>query len=165
MWIWLASATGLLLLGRRHRLLASPIDGPIRTTPHGHFGARRDGPPPHAHQGVDIEALPGAVVRASGNGVVVATKPGLGKTVRKLVLDPPGTWAVGGRGVAAIVYADLGEALVDAGDRVRRGDPVALVGSAGFFHFAIKARVGGAEVFIDPGEAGLEYRPNGPEVS
>jgi murein DD-endopeptidase MepM/ murein hydrolase activator NlpD len=60
--------------------------------------------------------------------------------------------------VSAVVYADLGTPLVEPGQRVRRGDPIALVWSRGFVHFATKEIRGGREVFFDPSEAGLSYR-------
>ena len=101
---------------------------------------------------------------AVGDGVIVATDPGLGKTVRKLKLDPPSSWRPGARNVAAIVYADLGTPLVKPGDRVRIGDPIATVDKTGFFHFAVKEKRGGDEVFFDPQEAGFAYRLSGPAV-
>jgi murein DD-endopeptidase MepM/ murein hydrolase activator NlpD len=117
---------------------------------------------------VDLIAPPGSRVLAVGDGVIVETKPGLGLVVRKLKLDVPGSWGGGWRRVHSVVYADLGTPLVKPGDRVRRGDPIALVWPRGFFHFATKDLRGGREAFFDPKEAGFAYRLSsqpGPLVS
>lgn len=158
-------SVALLLASRRRNAdptrLGSPLDGSDvpRVTPRGYFGAPRAGPPIHTHQGVDLVARPGSHVLAVGDGVIVATDPGLGLVVRKLRLDTPGRWSDDApRSVDAVVYADLGTPLVEPGQRVRRGDPIALVWSRGFVHFATKERRSGREVFFDPREAGLTYR-------
>jgi murein DD-endopeptidase MepM/ murein hydrolase activator NlpD len=170
-WLWIgAGAAVLLAFGRKQRgtwLLGSPVEGSgvLVVTPHGHFGASRSGPPAHDHQGVDLAARAGSNVLAVGDGQIVATDPGLGKLVRKLRLDVPGQWKLGGRRVDAIVYADLGRPLVAPGDRVRRGDPIALVDKAGFVHFAVKESRTGGEIFFDPREAGFTYRLTTPEVA
>jgi murein DD-endopeptidase MepM/ murein hydrolase activator NlpD len=172
--LWIGIGSGVfLLLGRKQsaplfgRQLQSPIAGnpSPQVTPHGYFGAHRAGPPVHDHQGLDLVAKPGSQVLAVGDGVIVATDPGLGKLVRKLKLDPPSSWRLGSRRVAAIVYADLGTPLVKPGDRVRIGDPVATVDKTGFFHFAVKEQRGGSEIFFDPREAGFAYRTSGPAVA
>jgi len=168
-WIWYAlGTTGVMLLvtRRRRRALRSPIESgqTPRITPHGYFGAPRKGPPVHLHQGVDIAAPAGSRVLAVGDGVIVATTPGLGKVVRKLRLDEPATWGHG-EAVAAVVYADLGRPLVNPGDRVKRGDSIALVGAAGFLHFAVKTESARGETFIDPKRAGFAYVASGQERS
>jgi murein DD-endopeptidase MepM/ murein hydrolase activator NlpD len=162
-WIWLGVGFGaLLLLGRKRTgaALGSPVEatGPPKVTPHGHFGASRAGPPAHSHQGTDLAAPPGSYVLAVGDGEIVRTDPGLGKTVRKLRLDAPSAWSPYGRRVHAIVYADLGKPLVQPGQRVRKGDRIALVDRPGFVHFAVKEIQTGREVFFDPKEAGFAYR-------
>lgn len=172
-WIWIGVAAGAaLLLGRRRNqggsiLLGSPVEsGTTATvTPHGGFGTHRDGPPIHVHQGVDLVARPGSHVLAVGDGVIVATDPGLGKTVRKLKLDVAGTWSIGRRRVDYVVYADLGTPLKHSGERVRTGEPIALVDKPGFVHFAVKQLQAGHEVFFDPKEAGFIYRLSGPAVA
>lgn len=166
LWLGLGSVGAILLLGRRRTpddrsvLLGPPVDddGGLRVTPHGFFGASRQGPPRHAHQGLDLAARPGSYVRAIGDGTIVDTKPGLGKIVRKLRLSTPAAWEPSGRPVDAVVYADLGRPLVQPGDFVRRGDPIALVDKRGFVHFAVKQVIRTSEVFFDPREAGLAYR-------
>jgi murein DD-endopeptidase MepM/ murein hydrolase activator NlpD len=110
------------------------------------------------HQGTDLAAPPGSHVLAVGDGVIVRTDPGLGKIVRKLRLDVPGAWGLGHRRVNAVVYADLGTPLVQPGDRVRKGDSIALVDKAGFVHFAVKETRPSGEIFFDPKEAGFAYR-------
>jgi murein DD-endopeptidase MepM/ murein hydrolase activator NlpD len=166
-WFWIACGTigVFVLLRNRSRstgsyLLGAPVNvKSIPTvTPHGYFGARRTGPPVHAHQGLDLAAPAGSHVLAVGDGVIVQTHPGLGKIVRKLWLDIPGAWDFSHRRVDAVVYADLGAPLVQPGDHVRKGDPIALVHKAGFVHFAVKESRPSGEVFFDPEEAGFVYR-------
>ncbi len=158
-WIWVAVgiAGGLLLLRRKSSAgLGSPVpSGTPRVTPHGAFGTMRKGPPAHVHQGLDLVAAPGSNILAIGDGRIVATNPGLGKTVRKLVLDKPAAWSAGGVPIAAVVYADLGTPYAEPGMRVHRGDPIATVWDRGFFHFALKTAEG---KFIDPRLAGFVYR-------
>jgi murein DD-endopeptidase MepM/ murein hydrolase activator NlpD len=173
--VGLGSVGALILFGRKRTspggsiILGSPVEveGVPLVTPHGYFAAPRAGPPKHTHQGVDLVAHPGSHVLAVGDGVIVAANPGLGKTVRKLRLDSPGAWDLSHRRVDAVVYADLGMPLVKAGDRVRRGDPIALVDKAGFVHFAVKEQLRpSGEVFFDPKQAGFIYRaPSRPAVA
>ncbi len=171
--VWLGVGSGALLLLTRNsapllgRQLQSPLEGAgtALVTPHGYYGAPRSGPPVHLHQGVDLAAKAGSKVLAVGDGVIVATDPGLGKTVRKLKLDPPSSWRPGARSVAAIVYADLGTPLVKPGDHVRIGDPIATVDKTGFFHFAVKEQRAGDELFFDPLLAGFDYKRSGPQVA
>jgi murein DD-endopeptidase MepM/ murein hydrolase activator NlpD len=172
-WVALGSAGVLLLMSRRRDpsggsvILGSPVEmREVPTvTPHGYFGAPRAGPPKHAHQGIDLAAPAGSHVLAVGDGVIVRTAPGLGKIVRKLRLDVPTAWDFSHRRVDAIVYADLGTPLVQPGDRVRKGDPIALVDKAGFVHFAVKEARPSGEVFFDPKQAGFTYRLAHPLVS
>jgi murein DD-endopeptidase MepM/ murein hydrolase activator NlpD len=165
-WPWIAggAAAAVALFANRRNRLGLPFEGAgvPTTTPHGYFDAHRDGPPPHFHQGIDLAAAPGGHVLAIGDGVIVSTDPGLGKLVRKLRLDESSRWRAGdGPFVDSVVYADLGYALVDPGDRVRRGEAVAVVGSRGFFHFAVKEDHGTGEGFFDPARAGFVYRVPG----
>jgi murein DD-endopeptidase MepM/ murein hydrolase activator NlpD len=157
----IASVGVVWFLRRRNaRELGSPVevDGPPTVTPNGGFGALRSGPPRHAHQGIDLVAPAGSHVLAVGDGVIVRANPGLGKIVRKLRLDVPAAWSTSGRRVDTIVYADLGTPLVHPGDRVRKGDPIALVDKGGFVHFAVKETRPSGETFFDPKEAGFAYR-------
>jgi murein DD-endopeptidase MepM/ murein hydrolase activator NlpD len=173
-WFWIACGTiGAFVLFRKRStstgsyLLGAPVEvkrAPT-VTPHGYFGARRAGPPAHAHQGVDLAAPAGSHVLAVGDGLIVRTDPGLGKIVRKLRLDIPGAWDFSHRRVDAVVYADLGAPLVQPGDHVRKGDPIALVDKSSFVHFAVKESRPSGEVFFDPKEAGFVYRLSRPLVS
>jgi murein DD-endopeptidase MepM/ murein hydrolase activator NlpD len=176
-WIAIGLGVGGLILFARRRgrdnaptALGSPVevDGIPRVTPNGHYGAPRKGPPVHTHQGVDLQARPGSRVLAIGDGRIVDTAPGLGLVVRKLELATPASWTDGARKVRWVVYADLGQPLVNPGDRVKRGDPIALVDKRGFVHFAVKDLVGNREVFFDSADAGFRYalsKPTGPTVS
>jgi len=167
-WLLLAFGVGgliYLLAGSsprpRRRGLGSPIESTTtpRVTPNGHFGAHRRGPPIHQHQGVDLQARPGSHVLAIGDGTIVSTRPGLGGVVRKLLLDKPSSWIANASAkVHAVVYADLGAPLVEPGERVERGDPIALVWDRGFVHFAVKEQRDGRETFFDPADAGFAYR-------
>ena len=125
--------------------LAPPLAMPLRkTTPNGWFGAGRPTGSPNPtrkHQGVDLKGTAGEPIYAVGNGQIVKADPGVGQTVRVLLLDD-------GR---AVVYADLGEATVEPGQRVRTGDVVGTMRSNGFVHVAIReSRMG---KFMNP--AGL----------
>ena len=154
LWLFGVGVTLAAAMGRKRPVgtLGLPVEG-TRVTAHGSYGADRGGPPAHAHQGIDLIARPGSRVLAVGDGRIVATRPGLGGIVRKLELDVPAAFAPGLVPVDAIVYADLGAPLVQAGDRVRRGDPIATVADRGFVHFAVKR----GERFINPRLAGFAY--------
>ena len=122
--------------------LAAPLAMPLRkTTPHGQFGAVRPvgaTTADHYHQGVDLVGKAGESVLAVGNGQIVDAKPGIGQTVRVLLLDD-------GR---AVVYADLGTATAEPGQRMKTGDVVGTVRHNGFVHVAIReSRMGR---FLDP---------------
>jgi lipoprotein NlpD len=74
------------------------------------------------HDGIDIGAPPGTVVRAARDGDVIYsdTLRGYGNVV---IVQHPGGYAT--------VYAHNEENLVDAGSKVRQGQPVAKVGRSG----------------------------------
>jgi murein DD-endopeptidase MepM/ murein hydrolase activator NlpD len=93
--------------------------------------------------------------------MIVATEPGLGKLVRKLQLDKPAAFGPGGKLVHSVVYADLGKTLVEPGQHVRKGEPIAIVGNEGFVHFAVKSKNSHGETFFDPKAAGFDYRLSG----
>lgn len=158
---WLVAVGAVLVVARRRgdsdSALGLPLERPLRTTPHGKFGDPRKGPPAHFHQGIDLRSPPGDDILAIGDGVLVSTTPGLGKVVRKLRLDRPAAWTIDGEPVTHVVYADLGPTLANAGERVRRGQAIARVDRAGFFHFATKRTTSRGEEFIDPKRAGLVY--------
>jgi len=122
--------------------LAPPLAMPLRkVTPHGQFGANRPAGstnPDHQHQGVDLMGKAGEAVFAVGNGQIVDAKPGIGQTVRVLLLDD-------GR---AVVYADLGTAVAEPGQRMKTGDTVGTVRQNGFVHVGIRESRYGR--FLDP---------------
>ena len=74
------------------------------------------------HAGIDIAAQPGTPVYAPANGTVlfVGSKPGYGKT---LIVDH-------GYGIVTC-YAHNSAILVEKGQKLRRGDPIAKVGNTG----------------------------------
>jgi murein DD-endopeptidase MepM/ murein hydrolase activator NlpD len=74
------------------------------------------------HDGIDIGAAPGTVVRASRDGAVIYsdTLRGYGNVV---IVQHAGGYAT--------VYAHNEENLVDAGTQVRQGEPLARVGRSG----------------------------------
>ena len=75
------------------------------------------------HKGVDLAAAEGTPVRVTANGVVAKTEDwpeGYGKYIVVVHSD-----------VYATLYAQLSEMKVKAGDRVKRGDVIGLVGSSG----------------------------------
>lgn len=90
-----------------------PVDGPVIRTfelPEGPYGA--------GHRGIDIAAPPGTVVRAANDGVVAFA--GLVAGARYVSVDH----ADGVR----TTYSWLSTVSVQAGDPVRRGDPVGTSG-------------------------------------
>ncbi len=96
------------------------------------FGAPRGG---RRHSGVDIRAARGAPVLAARDGIVVfsgASGNGYGRVV---VIDHEDGFQT--------VYAHNDRELVEAGRRVRAGEPIALVGRTGnatadHLHFEIR---------------------------
>lgn len=99
------------------------------------FGLTRRLRPNLPHNGVDIGAREGAVVRAVADGLVVYSDNGLtgyGNCV--MILHPNGFLTL---------YAHNQRTLVPAGYRVRRGERIALVGKTGYawgphLHFELR---------------------------
>jgi murein DD-endopeptidase MepM/ murein hydrolase activator NlpD len=87
------------------------------------------------HNGVDIGAPAGAVVRAAADGLVVYSDNGLrgyGNCV--MILHPGGLLTL---------YAHNRQTIVQAGRTVRRGEPIAFVGQTGYawgphLHFELR---------------------------
>jgi murein DD-endopeptidase MepM/ murein hydrolase activator NlpD len=115
-------------------LFGWPVDGQISSK----FGRRRTG----WHQGIDITADLGTPVMASAAGIVVASsfEPRYGRFVRIEHLNGFMT-----------VYAHNSENLVEAGERVAVGQPIAAVGRTG--------RATAAHVHFEIRQAGLAYNP------
>jgi murein DD-endopeptidase MepM/ murein hydrolase activator NlpD len=99
------------------------------------FGLTRRLRPELPHNGVDIGAPEGTVVRAAADGLVVYSDNGLrGYGNCLMILHPNGFLTL---------YAHNQRTLVPAGARVRRGERIALVGQTGFawgphLHFELR---------------------------
>lgn len=120
--------------GRVREARAAPV-----TTPHylngfewpaegcitGVYGTRRilNGEPRQPHYGIDLAAPRGTEVRAAGDGVVVMAERDLYYSGGTLIIAH-------GQGLTS-TYLHLSSISVGRGDRVRKGDPVATVGSTG----------------------------------
>ncbi len=115
-------------------LFVWPVDGQLSST----FGRRRGG----WHQGIDITADLGTPVTASAAGVVVASsfEGRYGRVVKIEHLNGFMT-----------LYAHNNENLVEAGDRVTVGQPIAAVGRTG--------RATASHVHFEIRQAGLAYNP------
>jgi murein DD-endopeptidase MepM/ murein hydrolase activator NlpD len=111
-----------------------PVDGQLSSK----FGRRRGG----WHQGIDITADMGTPVMASAAGVVVASSFAgrYGRVVRIEHLNGFMT-----------LYAHNNENLVEAGERVTAGQPIAAVGRTG--------RATACHVHFEIRQAGLAYNP------
>ena len=98
-----------------------PVDGKIS----GNFGNQRifNGIPKNSHSGIDIAALEGTAVKASGDGKVILSGNDYFYTGNMVIIDH-------GQGLQTI-YAHLKEAKVKEGDRVKKGDIIGLVGKTG----------------------------------
>lgn len=92
------------------------------------------------HTGVDISAPYGTSIRAAADGVVIAATYGNGYG-NMVILDHGGGYST--------VYAHCSSLLVSSGQRVRRGEPIARVGSTGLStgpHLHFEVRVNGRPV-------------------
>lgn len=92
------------------------------------------------HAGIDIRSPRGAPVYAAADGAVTSTGSS-GAYGLRVVVDH-------GAGLSSL-YAHTSEILVDVGDRVRRGEPIALVGATGNAtgpHLHFELRWGGGTV-------------------
>ena len=98
-----------------------PADGCIT----GVYGTRRilNGEPRQPHYGIDLAAPRGTQVRAAGDGVVAMAE-------RDLYFSG-GTLIIAHGQSLTSTYLHLSSIAVSRGDRVRKGDPVATVGSTG----------------------------------
>ena len=103
------------------------------------------------HSGIDIANPVGAPVHASGDAVVGSIRKGGGKG-RTITLDH-------GQEITT-QYAHLSEILVSEGDRVRKGQRIALVGNSGKTtgpHLHYEVRVNG--IPINPRKAFMNATP------
>lgn len=132
-------------LEEQHDLIEhTPYRWPIKGFISSPFGPRRDPftGQPSFHPGLDIVAPKGTIVRAPADGIVTFADhdPTLGNM---LVIDH-------GYGVITR-YGHLSAFLVQAGERVKRGDPIGRVGSTGrstgpHLHYEIRVN----DVAINP---------------
>lgn len=101
--------------------LTWPVPGIISSV----FGSQRilNGEPKAPHMGVDIAALTGTPIHAPAGGIVALAEPDFYLDGGITVLDH-------GHGVSTC-YVHQSKLLVKAGDQVKRGDIVGLVGMTG----------------------------------
>ncbi len=104
---------------------ANGFEWPAEGCISGVYGTRRilNGEPRQPHYGVDLAAPTGTPVRAAGDGIVVLAEPDLYFSGGTLVIAH-------GQGLTSS-YLHLSAIAVVRGDRVRKGDIVAAVGSTG----------------------------------
>jgi len=100
---------------------AWPVTGPVS----GVFGSQRilNGEPRAFHNGVDVAAPTGSVVRAPAAGVVTLAHPGMFFNGKTVILDH-------GHGLSS-VYVHMSDIAVADGQRVAQGDPLGKVGATG----------------------------------
>lgn len=98
-----------------------PVTGPIT----GVYGSQRilNGEPRNPHWGLDIAAPTGTLVRAPAPGIVTLAHPDMYFSGGTLLLDH-------GLGLSS-AFLHLSEILVESGERVEQGDPIARVGATG----------------------------------
>jgi murein DD-endopeptidase MepM/ murein hydrolase activator NlpD len=145
--------------------LAPPIEGPLvvlqgwgaQASPQP--GARYNGVPLKGHVGIDIALAPGALLLATDAGRVIELGLERGGFERYIKIEH--RWGES-------LYANLGEPLVESGQTVQRGDPIARpLESEGqgagrrWFHFGVRVspfnRYDGWGGFTDP----TAYLPSG----
>jgi hypothetical protein len=121
-----------------------PFARPRDAATTGQFGELRtfNGKKQSQHYGTDLAGAVGDRVRAANDGVVVLVRDcfASGKSV-----------AVSHGGGLFTVYFHLSDFAVRPGDRVRRGDPIGLVGRTGratgpHLHFGVKI----GDLYVDP---------------
>jgi murein DD-endopeptidase MepM/ murein hydrolase activator NlpD len=109
--------------GRSPTRLLWPVDG-------AHFGRgfglTRVTRPDLMHYGVDMNAPAGTIVRAAADGIVAYAGDQISGFGNFVVLVHANGWVTS--------YAHNARMTVSPGDRVRRGDRIALVGSTGLAH-------------------------------
>lgn len=98
-----------------------PVTGPVS----GVFGSQRilNGKPKNPHNGTDIAALEGTIIKAPADGVVALVHKDMFYTGNTLMLDH-------GFGLTS-VYAHMSASLVNEGDLVKQGTPIGKVGKTG----------------------------------
>ncbi len=101
------------------------FDWPARGRVSGVFGSQRilNGTPKQPHYGVDVAVPVGTPVHAPAGGIVALAEPDLYFTGGTIIVDH-------GHGLSSVVV-HLSKLLVKPGDRVRRGQLIALSGMTG----------------------------------
>ncbi len=117
-----------------------PVDGAISST----FGLRRyfNGKPRSPHRGIDIAASAGTPVRAASDGVVV--------DAGDFFFSGNLVFIEHGQGLMTL-YAHLEKFVVEAGERVKKGQRIGYVGSSGRAtgpHLHFSTLIDG--VYVDP---------------
>jgi murein DD-endopeptidase MepM/ murein hydrolase activator NlpD len=107
------------------------FEWPVLGTLTSAYGVRRSRP----HDGIDVGAQRGTPIHAAEAGKVVYAGDELGAYGRVIVIKHVGSWAT--------VYAHNDAHLVEEGDFVEKGDPIARVGRSGnatapHLHFEIR---------------------------
>jgi murein DD-endopeptidase MepM/ murein hydrolase activator NlpD len=90
------------------------------------FGYTRETRPELIHNGVDMAAPTGTIVRAAADGLVAYANDGVRNMGNFIVIVHANGWVT--------AYAHNSEIMVQPGDRVHRGDRIALVGMTGLAH-------------------------------
>ncbi len=98
-----------------------PVTGPLS----GVFGSQRilNGKPKNPHNGTDIAAPEGTIIKAPSDGQVALIKDDMFYTGKTLMLDH-------GLGLTS-VYAHMSAILVKQGSMVKKGTPIGKVGKTG----------------------------------
>ncbi|MFI4980680.1 MAG: M23 family metallopeptidase [Nevskiales bacterium] len=104
---------------------AQPFVWPARGRVSGIFGSQRilNGEPKQAHYGVDVAVPTGTPVHAPEGGIIALAEPDLYFTGGTIIVDH-------GHGLSSVVV-HLSKLLVKPGDRVQRGQVIALSGMTG----------------------------------
>ena len=144
---YLINADKLAIANRRSRRFGAPKAPPSAWPVEGRlmdgFARRMD---PFSgegsfHKGVDITAPTGTNVRTTADGVVVQAEMVAGGYGRLVIIDHGGGFQT--------YYAHLSKILVHAGQEMRRGEVIGLVGTSGRTtapHLHYEVRVGGAPI-------------------
>ena len=112
-------------IDRPEALFESGFEWPAIGRISGVYGSQRilNGKPRRPHFGIDIAAPKGTVVRAPADGVVSLVHEDMYYTGGTIILDH-------GHGLTS-AFLHLEDLLVEEGQRVTRGTPIATVGSTG----------------------------------
>lgn len=100
---------------------AWPVEGRLS----GVFGSRRilNGEPRRPHNGLDITAPQGTLVKAAAAGIVALARPDMFLTGQTVLIDH-------GHGLTS-VYAHMSDIVVEEGQSVAKGAPIGRVGATG----------------------------------